>query len=93
MTMIPSTVGWFDHADQTEPTYEPGLSVPCPVCGTSLDGQPRVTISLMVADVPTRSYFYRAHKACWQALPEESKSFIEGEIIDAEVARMAVDVH
>jgi hypothetical protein len=60
--------GWFDDADQTEPSYSPPLGGPCPLCGrniTLLVGDVR-THSLMYqsASYAKRSYFYRTHRTC-----------------------------
>jgi hypothetical protein len=66
------TIGFFDHPDQTEPTYDPPHDGPCIVCGNQLS-IPVMTISLMRADNPlARSYFYRAHKICYEADPEKA---------------------
>ena len=89
MNAVANNLGWFDDPSQTEPAHEPGLDVPCPVCGGTLnDGQPRKTMSLMLCEGPDRSYFYRAHKKCWEALNAEQQGIIEGEIIDAELERL-----
>jgi hypothetical protein len=60
--------GWFDDAEQAEPSYSPPLGGPCPLCGK--------TITLTADDIRThslmyqapqyakRSYFYRTHRSC-----------------------------
>lgn len=59
-------VGYFDHPQQTEPTYDPGLDISCWGCGKPLNTAPRVTISVAYQDREKRlrSYFYRMHKRC-----------------------------
>jgi hypothetical protein len=73
-------VGWFESAEQVEPSHDPGLDVPCPVCGLTLT-RPMKTISLMVVG-GAASYFFRAHKPCWDSASEEERCQIESTIID-----------
>ena len=81
MTLIerlePEFLGYFDDANQTVPSYDPGLNVLCPVCLRDLC-DPIKTISLMRWG-DKRSYFFRIHKHCEG--PEADK--IEWSIIDA----------
>ncbi len=57
--------GWFDDADQTEPSYEPPRDAPCPFCGGAIHASDVQTPSLMhVGQYAARSYFYRQHKSC-----------------------------
>lgn len=83
-------VGYFDSAEQEEPTFDPGMDVPCPVCHKILRGQPVVTPSLLLWDYDStkgdRSYFYRVHKACYQGLSEQAITALDSIIIDAAAA-------
>lgn len=73
--------GYFDSPTQIEPTYDPGLTVPCPICLLDLT-MPVTTISLMgVKD--NKSYFFRAHKSCWYHATVKDKDIIEGSLIDS----------
>ena len=57
--------GWFDDAEQTEPSYDPPHNAPCPFCGVSISGDDVQTPSLLyVGQYAARSYFYRQHKSC-----------------------------
>jgi hypothetical protein len=76
--------GYFDEAYQETPAHDPGLSVDCPVCNRTLS-RPVVTISLMVPG-DSRSYFYRLHKACRDALTPEQETNIDSVLIDAIVS-------
>lgn len=76
--------GWFDDADQEEPTYSPPLGGPCPLCGkhiTVLSGDVR-THSLMYqgGQYARRSYFYRTHKSCAESDPTGTAA--DGFILD-----------
>lgn len=35
---------------------------------------------------PERSYFYRAHKACYDSLDETAKSRVDGLLVDAVIS-------
>lgn len=72
--------GYFTDAGQTEPAYDPGLDVNCPVCQQRL-AAPVKTISVRADDA--RSYFYRVHKACHEGLTEAQESDLDGLIVDA----------
>ena len=86
--------GYFDSATQQHPRFDPGLSVYCPVCAGPLS-MPIKTISLMYLPndgrQPDRSYFYRAHKQCYDALDDAGKRRIDGLIIDAVAASRNVN--
>lgn len=78
-------IGYFNDPDSTDPSHDPGLGAPCVVCDQPLISQPeRVTISLVHQNPELRlfSFFFRAHKACWNALPEVERILIESSIID-----------
>lgn len=77
-----SFVGYFTGADQTAPAYDPGMSALCPICLRQLE-RPVVTISLMLQRGARRSYFFRAHKACWDGASPAEQAEIESSIIDA----------
>lgn len=76
--------GYYDSPTQTEPVYDPGLNVDCPACGQPLN-LPVTTISLALYDRQNgdRSYFYRAHKQCYDALDERQRGALDGLLIDA----------
>jgi hypothetical protein len=87
-----SIYGYFDSPDQTVPVYDPGLDVPCPVCMWPVGGHtpdhPIMTISVMVESDDrfprdARSYFYRIHKSCYEAISEEQRSMLDSVIVDA----------
>lgn len=82
-------VGHFDHPAQVNPFFDPGLDVNCPVCGERLHLRPRKTISLAPCDDESRvtggkSYFFRAHKDCWDGLTEKEQATYEAVVIDQE---------
>lgn len=72
MTDAGTLLGYFDYPGQEIPTYDPPHDGPCIVCGESLNN-PMKTISLSRADVEfPRSYFYRAHKVCYESDPRKA---------------------
>ena len=76
------TYGYFTDAQQTVPTFDPGLSASCPICGQALDAVNVRTISLMVPD-DARSYFYRVHRSCHEPLSGQERIRVDGLLIDA----------
>lgn len=72
--------GFFAAADQTVPSFDPGLAVSCPVCLQTLR-RPVKTISLM-KEGDERSFFFRAHSECWQSASEDEREQIETALID-----------
>lgn len=75
--------GWFDDAEQQEPTYAPPLGGPCALCGKHMTwGQEVTTHSLMYQGrvYAKRSYFYRTHKTCAEA--DVTKTAVDGFILD-----------
>jgi hypothetical protein len=73
-------LGYYDSAEQTEATFNPGLNVPCVVCYKPLCA-PLKTISLMKPG-SGRSYFYRAHKACYEGLSEQEMGDLEWSMLN-----------
>jgi len=73
--------GWFDTPSQDKPTYDPGLEAICPFCLLMLE-RPVVTLSLM-KDGDNKSYFYRAHKHCYDAASDDERNQIEWSLIDS----------
>lgn len=60
--------GWFDDAEQANPTYEPPHDGPCLYCGRAIHAGDVRTHSLMYAgQYAARSYFYRTHRSCDEA--------------------------
>lgn len=76
--------GWFDNKSDI-PAHDPGISNTwCPFCYIGLD-MPLKTISVMgYYDGADRSYFYRAHKACYENASPESITRLESEVIDGD---------
>jgi hypothetical protein len=74
-------VGYFTNEDHEVPDYDPGLNVPCEICGRPLC-HPIKTISLMPNHNRAASYFYRVHKDCYESLPEREVALLESEVID-----------
>ena len=81
--MTSQLVGYFDNYSSV-PTYDPPLNCPCIICGKIMEDGTRMTVSvcMMPYDHPDRSYFYRAHKACYESTPEADISEIEGAILN-----------
>jgi hypothetical protein len=80
--MSNSIYGYFTDYQQTQPAFDPGLSVACPICGDALDENDVRTISLAVPK-DVKSYFYRVHKSCHEPLSKEQRSKVDGLLIDA----------
>ncbi|MGB8644019.1 MAG: hypothetical protein WCF84_02190 [Anaerolineae bacterium] len=72
--------GYFDDPFASAPAYDPGLAVDCPVCDRRLT-RPLKTISLL-AEGDTRSYFYRVHAPCYDALSSAQRVELDSVIID-----------
>ena len=74
--------GWFDSPMDEKPTHDPTVEKGlCLVC-TKPMSFPLTTISLALQDGADRSYFFRAHKGCWDALSEKEQSEYECSLID-----------
>lgn len=72
------TVGYFTEPDQTEPAYDPGLNLPCPICHRMLTEAPVLTISLVSLNGPSCwSYFYRVHRACHNQLTNRQRQELD----------------
>ena len=71
--------GYFEDAGSI-PAVDPGLDVPCPICGEVLRTSPRKTISMMI-DGDVRSYFYRTHATCYDALDEGQKYDLDHRVL------------
>ena len=80
--------GWFDSPEQTTPAHDPGPSALCVICNFPVErhsmDNPLVTVSLAVYDKRFRekSYFFRAHKNCWNNISEHEQSCVESSLID-----------
>jgi hypothetical protein len=80
--------GWFDSPEQTTPAHDPGSCAPCVICTWPVDkhstNNPIVTISLALYDKKNRerSYFFRAHKNCWERQTQHEQGLIESSLID-----------
>jgi len=73
--------GYFDQSDPVFPARDPGLDVECPVCHRTLSS-PLITVSIALLG-DRRSYFYRAHRDCYQGLSADGQTQIDSAIIDA----------
>lgn len=77
--MTDEIIGYFDSADQAEPIFDPMFEAACPYCGNKISPEDVRTHSIMGADHPTRSYFYRTHRTCdINATPHEKQLIFEG---------------
>lgn len=83
-----SIFGFYERPDQTEPSYDPGPDALCPICLTELGYPARQvrTVSLMKADNPAKSFFYRMHLDCAKNATEEEIMQVESSAIDSEAA-------
>lgn len=73
--------GYFTDFSNT-PEYDPGLECECIICFEKLS-KPMITCSLMGLDINDgRSYFYRAHKECYNSLTKEEITEIDSSLID-----------
>jgi hypothetical protein len=77
-------LGYYDRADQTEPTYNPPKDAPCVICYKPLCA-PLKTISLLKPG-GSRSYFYRAHKACYEGLGDDEIGDLEWSMLNPPAA-------
>ena len=88
--------GWFVSPEQETPAHDPGPDGICPQCthpvGRHSIDNPIKTISLAVEDKEyrTRSYFFRAHKNCWDRATPHDQSMIESSVIDTHMDCLAV---
>lgn len=76
--------GYFDNPVDKNPTFDPGLSVPCPFCLQSVVKGALKTISLMLIG-GGRSYFYRTHKGCYERASSKDVNRLESSLIDTAV--------
>lgn len=86
--------GWFDNPSQETPTHDPGVENGlCPICCKKLT-RPLKTISVldfgqdeMGVFLGERSYFYRAHKACYDSCSEEEIADIDVSVFEDKLNR------
>lgn len=78
-----SIFGYYNDAGDVQPTYDPGLDVPCPFCLKTLEVPVRTTSLMAVGD--NRSFFYRAHRECAVAATPEQVTEVESSLIDGRV--------
>jgi hypothetical protein len=76
--------GYFDDPGDQAPTFDPGLGVPCPFCLRPVGKDGIKTISLMPIE-GNRSYFYRAHKGCYEQVSPDDIARLESSLIDTVV--------
>ena len=83
--------GWFDAPEQATPAHDPGTNGLCPQCcwpvGEHSIDNPVKTISLAIEDrkYRGRSYFFRAHKSCWERATPHDRMMVESSLIDEEM--------
>lgn len=84
--------GYYDDPAQDKPAHDPGPEGLCPVCCCPIGKHhattnPVKTISLMAHDPNhrTRSFFFRAHKNCWNTTTPHNRMLIESSVIDEHV--------
>lgn len=82
--MTDSIFGYYESADQTKPTFDPGLDALCPHCLKKLEVPVR-TMSLMLPG-DNRSFFYRTHRECDARASPEQVEEIESSLIDSRAA-------
>lgn len=82
--MTKSIFGYYERADQTTPTYDPGMDALCPHCLKQLERPVRTMSLLLPGD--NRSFFYRTHKECDERATPEQVMEIESSIIDTRAA-------
>ena len=73
--------GYFEAPEDKTPTFDPGLCVPCPFCLQAVANGSIKTISLMPIG-GRRSYFYRAHKGCYEQASPDDVTRLESSLID-----------
>lgn len=71
--------GYFEGSDP-EPAYDPGFLADCPFCNKRLTG-PVKTTSFGVPG-STRSWFWRAHKDCYERASDQAVTEVDSFIID-----------
>lgn len=85
-------VGYYERPDQQIPTYDPGWgATPCLVCwkplggveGANEGGDIRTHGALSHGDAGPLSVFYRTHKSCADAHPDDIDR-IEGSVVHGE---------
>jgi hypothetical protein len=76
--------GWYDRVDQPieQPTFNPSFPGPCLFCGTDTTEEDVRTHSLMPLEAK-RSYFYRTHRTCHEAAPDDQRNAIDGVVFDS----------
>lgn len=80
MDRIKKHFGYFS-TDGPTPEHDPGNTCPCLICYKPWNEETVMTVSLMVPG-DNRSYFYRVHKACYEALTEQEKITYDSSLID-----------
>lgn len=81
--MIPrEKFGYYISRYSEKPDYDPGTDMECLLCNKPLS-EPMKTISFMRPG-SFKSYFWRAHKDCYENADSDQIGEIEGTIIDDE---------
>lgn len=76
--------GWYDRADQPVdmPTFNPSFPGPCLFCGTPTTEEDVRTHSMLM-EGSARSFFYRTHRTCHEAAPQDQRNAIDQVIWDS----------
>lgn len=74
--------GYYDKRGQVDPTVDVAHEAPCLCCGSPVTPADVVTISMMPVG-GTRSFFYRTHRTCFDAMTGEQREEIDRVVIDS----------
>lgn len=85
--MVEKIYGYYDRADQPvdQPTYNPAFDAPCLFCTKPITEEDIRTHSMMAMPdtAPERAYFYRTHRTCHEAAPQEQRNQIDRVVWDS----------
>ena len=77
-------IGWYDSAEQDEPTHAPVFPGPCIVCMKPMTAEDVRTVNLMWQErTHDRSVFYRTHRTCAESLSAAEHASYDGAVLDA----------
>jgi hypothetical protein len=81
----PEYWGYYDNPYEAA-VHDPGNTVPCLICGLPWTSDTVRTISAMPVDAPSegvkKSYFYRVHRTCHNALDDAGRERLDGLLLD-----------
>lgn len=78
-------IGYYIRPDQPidQPTFDPGMDAPCPVCGLQFTLDSVRTVSVMYDDGRDGiSLFYRLHRRCHDGLTIEQEQTLDQQALD-----------